>query len=822
MAVHRCGRIPWPTPAHLNAKDVSVANHHPSPSRDPSEGSVPSEGLKSHPTSASQEESEAIQRADQGHASAVQRPHYADSQSSRSPQVPLKVSVGDPAPAPVSKSAAEDGIPDYLPPKLRQRMQSLMAELASIEDQPAEAASQPRPKDVENPVADRPTGPTELLGPPSPRFTAKGSAAEDVPAQESAVSSVDEADHTECDLIEPAPGELVELLPEPTGQPVANWEGSLSDQEIAALSELGITTVPLVGLAPDTDTMASDDVRLVDGTSDLADPVSQDSDESPNRPTTEGYSEPTPTFIPFQEISESEWDVASWSTDARHEECPPADNSITLTTARFLDPELLDSESLDDEATDGVADSHAAAAAPNAELADTTARFSQQAAEIIDILQRRQKELSYHRDQLELRQARVENEMRQQRLELIEKKRALLEEVRSFRDQQPPAAQAMETVVEPRPTNHAPQPEPTVKPSRPQRRVTLESIALERPVEPAAQETRSESQSVIDQHHSTTQEDTLEPEFLAALAAQLRQSSHRTPVAPGSPESDSGDQSGPVEHEPEAVAGSLETHSRETGRLQQKAHDLKRQHSAAVDGLRRTRRQLELLRNVMVQQQQQTAQRAADLDDQQQEWNQTRSLQLTELDGDRQEQSQLVAIRENEFSKRETYAQQRDLAIRQLEARLQQEQVEILRDRVIVRQLERTVRQTLSNSEWSERRAIIAEESEGYLRELQQKVDQLNVETNRQIKRLDSRQAELLLYRESTRNWVQRQMKLISRRSAHVEEREQQVNERLTALTQAREALHQQQMALDSLLQEGLNRIDHQLETPAPSRSDAA
>lgn len=704
------------------------------------------------------EENLVMGRNDQPHDTAPTRPHFlktptdspsyvtAQSETEEAGQVAdgLVIPVARPDQEVAANRAADFEAPEYLPPKLRQRMQTLMAELSALEDD-EQTLAEIQPSESRDESLSIGEGADEETDEEVAAVVSV--AAEDaIDAQDAQDANVgvdqSEADSLlgvtlqpeEAPLVEPAPGDLIELFDDEEEEIEFTldepWEVIDSEQ----LAKLGIETAPIFG-----------------------------------------------------EVSEIEVAQAIHSTRDQEEaigaeEAAADEPSITLTTARFLDPQTM----VDDQTE------------VSNDLVETTTTFSEQAGEIVRILSRRQAELSKHREQLELKKARTENELRRQRLELIEKKRELLEEVQQLRKQQKLAA-----VAGTEPSANTTQPEPDLPSAGAGRRVTLEAISM-----PGEKRTTAERKPAASPALAEADPQHLDQDFLNALEQHVRQ--HQTP-----------------EPLADIVGNELEdspivSHSIEESRLQRQAKDLKKQHSAAIGSLQKTRRQLELLRNVIVEQQKQTSQRAVVLDQQHREWNETRDHQRQELELDRKEQERLLAIRENELSKRETAAQQREKAARQLEAQLQQAQVEILRDRVIIRQLERTARQTLSNSQWNERLAIISEETESYLKDVQQKVNDLKSDAASQIKRADSRRSELLLYRESTRNWVQRQMKLISRRAAHLEERESQLNDRWQLISEAREDLRQQQRSLDALLQGGLRNIDQQLEQTETGLTDAA
>lgn len=718
------------------------------------------------------EENLVMGRSDQPHDTTPTRPHFLnaptespsyvaaqnETQEAQEATEGFTIPVARPEQEVISDRRSTFEAPEYLPPKLRERMQMLMAELSSLEDDELGEASQTEPAIGSEALPtvgeeEDPTATDETSEEIDEEVAATAEAEKDHPPEANTVEdnpdglddseAVEEALLTvvpnleaEAPLVEPAPGELIELFEDEEDEIDFTLDEPWEVIDPEQLAKLGIETAPIFGAVTESEIARA-----------------------------------------FPSLPDEEMEMSEDESTASDEP------SIVLTTARFLDPATL----VDDQPE------------VSEDLVETTATFSEQAGQIVRILSRRQAELSKHREQLELQKARTENELRRQRLELIEKKRELLEEVRQLRQEQKPA-----TIASDSPEIDSDSQLPVGPMSGLGRRVTLESISM-------PGDKRSETPKIFASTPANvgeTDSQHLDQDFLAALAQHVRQ--HQA----------SSDSADALDNETEDSP--RVSHSIEETRLQRQADDLKKQHSAAIGSLQKTRRQLELLRNVIVEQQKQTSERAVVLDEQHREWSETRVHQQQELKLDRKEQERLLTIRENELSKRETAAQQREKAARQLEAQLQQAQVEILRDRVIIRQLERTARQTLSNSQWNERLAIISEETESYLKDMQQKVSDLKSEASSQIKRLDSRRSELLLYRESTRNWVQRQMKLISRRAAHLEDRESQLNDRWQLIAEAREELRQHQRSLDAMLQGGLRNIDQQLEQSQTGLTDAA
>jgi len=257
-----------------------------------------------------------------------------------------------------------------------------------------------------------------------------------------------------------------------------------------------------------------------------------------------------------------------------------------------------------------------------------------------------------------------------------------------------------------------------------------------------------------------------------------------------------------------------------TAGLQRQAQQLRQQHETAIRAMQQTRRQLELLKDILVQQQQHWATEVDRLAGEQQEWQETRAWQQEQWTAGLQEIERLRTIEQNESAKRGTFLDQREAAIQAMEERLQQAQVEILRDRVVLKQLERTVRQTLSNADWNQRWQIISEETQGYLKKVHQDAETLQAAAKRKLERLESRQSEMLLYRESLRHWIERQMKLVSRRVAHGEDRQQSLQSQWEAVQVARQELHSQQAALNEWLSAGLQAVDQRLRATPPQRGD--
>jgi len=383
-------------------------------------------------------------------------------------------------------------------------------------------------------------------------------------------------------------------------------------------------------------------------------------------------------------------------------------------------------------------------------ISEISAAFSRQAREIVDVLKRRQAHLAYQKNQLELREASLEKQLRLERLALAEKQRQY---------QVAGAQPADERAEEPVDSTEVPDGAP----------------------ENQDQEFFAAVQSYVDRFPDP---DTDTDSDMVDSAA-----------GPGDPPSTR-------TNEP----------SDDQGTWQQQAKQLRAQHQSAIKAMRQTRRQLELLKNVIVQQQEQWSQRLEELEQEQSRWRSSQQEQQQMWRTAHQEIERLRSLEINETSKREHFLSQREAAIRALEEKLQQAQVEILRDRVIIKQLERTARQSLSNVDWNQRRQIIADETEAYIKKVQQEAESTQAETERGLEKLESRQAEMLLYRESLRNWIQRQMKLVSRRSAHLEEREEGIEQNLTELSRGRQSLQEQQEVLHRMIEQGLDQIDRHLD----------
>lgn len=452
-------------------------------------------------------------------------------------------------------------------------------------------------------------------------------------------------------------------------------------------------------------------------------------------------------------------------------------------------------------------------------LADVSTSFSRQAREILEILKRRQDELSLQKNELELREAGMEKRIRQERLALVERERqleqslaihepvALPSEVATWQDL--PAPESVRT-PESGSALIASAPESSNDPT-PVRKITPEWIAAN---------SRLEGGSMANQDGN----------FYAVIeefvARQVRQENE--PVSILSPTAGSvapmvEGNSGPTaaQHQPHGARHKL-PESSASDALQHQAQQLRQQHETAIRSLRQTRRQLELLKDILTQQQTQWGQQVADVELCRVQAHEAHTAQQQHWRAGLEDIERLRVIEQNETAKQKTFLNQREASLNAMEERLQQAQVEILRDRVVLKQLERTVRQSMSNSDWNQRWQVISEETQSYLKKVHEEAAAIQSDTKRKLERMESRKSELLLYRESLRNWIERQMKLISRRVAHSEDRETLVQQSSETLLIHRRDLKAQQDALNELFGQSLLVIDGRLNAASLPNQDAA
>ncbi len=255
---------------------------------------------------------------------------------------------------------------------------------------------------------------------------------------------------------------------------------------------------------------------------------------------------------------------------------------------------------------------------------------------------------------------------------------------------------------------------------------------------------------------------------------------------------------------------------------QRQAEILKQQHETAIRSMRQTRRQLELLKDILAQQQSQWAKRVDELEVCRLQAEETHSAQQQHWLAGVEDLERLRTMEQNESAKRKTFLDHREAAVRESEERLQQAQVEILRDRVVLRQLERTVRQSMSNADWNQRWQVISEETQSYLKKVHEEAEMVQAETKRKLDRLESRKSEMLLYRESLRNWIERQMKLVSRRVAHSEDREYLARQMSAELLLARRELKDHQDLLNEMLDRSFQLVDERLDATNLRENEAA
>ncbi|MBL8854659.1 MAG: hypothetical protein JNK57_11885 [Planctomycetaceae bacterium] len=466
-------------------------------------------------------------------------------------------------------------------------------------------------------------------------------------------------------------------------------------------------------------------------------------------------------------------------------------------------------------------------------LADVSTSFSRQAREILEILKRRQDELSLQKNELELREAGLEKRIRQERLALVERQRQLEQSLTL----PAPVAVAANAVA----ANTATSAEASSQIER-SADLRIQNVAVPANSIPA---TEASTSTLPDDSHSSRK---ITPEWIAAnerlvggsmanqdgdfyavieefVARQVQlENGTSSIVAPvGAVVSPSETNSAATAVQPRTrLAAHQPLESPANGALQHQAQHLRQQHETAIRSLRQTRRQLELLKDILAQQQSQWAKQIEELERSRIESQETYSTQQQNWLTGLEDLERLRTIEQNESAKRKTFLDQREASLHGMEERLQQAQVEILRDRVVLKQLERTVRQSMSNADWNQRWQVISEETQSYLKKVHEEAAAVQSDTKRKLERLESRKSELLLYRESLRNWIERQMKLISRRVAHSEDREMVLQQLSESLLDQRRDLKAQQDALNELFGQSLEVIEGRLNSASLPSQEAA
>lgn len=454
-------------------------------------------------------------------------------------------------------------------------------------------------------------------------------------------------------------------------------------------------------------------------------------------------------------------------------------------------------------------------------LSDVSTSFSRQAREILEILKRRQDELSLQKNELELREAGMEKRIRQERMALAERQRQLEESLtlhqpvpapNDFTNLPVAPSSDLRTAADISETTKVSE---TTKASETilARKITPEWIATnERLLGGSPSNHDGNFYAVIEEFvaRQVRQEDAPIASLPTAAASRpLSIADHSVPASEPTPSTISVNQKQPL------VASASE------GR-QQQAQQLRQQHETAIRSLRQTRRQLELLKDVLAQQQSQWSKQVDDVELYRIQFQEAHEVQQQQWLAGLEELERLRTIELNESAKRKTFLDQREAALNSLEERLQQSQVETLRDRVVLKQMERTIRQSMSNADWNQRWQVISEETQSYLKKVHEEAAALQSETKRRQERLESRKSEMLLYRESLRSWIERQMKLISRRVAHSEDRESILQLLSEEILVHRRDLKAQQDAMNELFGRSLELIDDQLDSASLPSQEAA
>ena len=117
----------------------------------------------------------------------------------------------------------------------------------------------------------------------------------------------------------------------------------------------------------------------------------------------------------------------------------------------------------------------------------------------------------------------------------------------------------------------------------------------------------------------------------------------------------------------EREANTLDDATPASPSLRKQAEQLRSQHQIAIRQLQQTRRQLELLKQIIVQQQTHWAQAADALAGEREQWQTDRVQQQADWEHQRDEWQRLHTLEQNESTKRETFLDHREIAIRQLE-----------------------------------------------------------------------------------------------------------------------------------------------------------
>ncbi|MBL8890323.1 MAG: hypothetical protein JNL67_10120 [Planctomycetaceae bacterium] len=459
-------------------------------------------------------------------------------------------------------------------------------------------------------------------------------------------------------------------------------------------------------------------------------------------------------------------------------------------------------------------------------LADVSHSFSRQAREILEIIKRRQDELSIQKNELELREAGLEKRIRQERLALVERQRQLEQSLTVHR----PPTSLLERVdqaeldsriaIAPESIDHPIPSEPSIPNESVERRITPEWIAVhERMHGGTAANQDQHFYDVIEEFVARQVQQ--ENSGVVANSIVSSTSNPTVSISQGRREAPS-----PASPHSATKAAAFDTTVRDDGTAmaawQRQAEHLRQQHETAIRSLRQTRRQLELLKDILTQQQSLWAKQAEDLEAYRAHTEGTYAAQQQQWLIGLEDVERLRILEQNESSKRKTFLDHREAALHEAEERLQQSQVEVLRDRVILKQLERTIRQSISNADWSQRWQIISEETQSYLKKVHEEAEAIQAETKRRTDRLESRKSEMLLYRESLRSWIERQMKLVSRRVGHSEDRESVVRQASAELAAARRELKDQQDALEALFGHSLQIIDERLDAARLPSQEAA
>lgn len=429
--------------------------------------------------------------------------------------------------------------------------------------------------------------------------------------------------------------------------------------------------------------------------------------------------------------------------------------------------------------------------------------FQLQASMILQELRTQQEDLTKRRQELDQRQQSIDSQGRLERLRVSEKAREVLQKQHELEKTQ---KQLIENEFNVR--NLESRLEQEAKKLEDAKRELAEPVAIA----PAAPDLGKKIPEV-----TSEEEKELPPEIVPDLKFALAVKRHVQQMedAPDNPLFQEQSSDSPDDEQPTLRLGNFQEEPKDQQvakeAVSEKEKQLKKQHSLAIQSMQQQKRRLQLLRSVLVQQQEDWTGKAEQLETERNEWSLHLQAAKENWVSQRQEGERFLAGQQSDIDQHGEMQKQREASLVALEKKLNDAQLQVFRDQTLVKQISRATRKTLSNNDWSELKENIAREAEDFLTGVENQAREIHFQSVQQSQRLEKRQEELETYRQTTQKWVERQNRLLSRRAAHLDGREDEVNSKLEELAEARKELVEKQNQLNDIIGVGLEQIEDEI-----------